>query len=476
MSRFDPSDFQTLCPGVFTDRERAPAERYIAENRALSERGPIDARALVAGTLPKDTPGILPAVPVAEDMVRYNNRKYDPENPLLHDAGYARRIGYRDILAMPCFGAHDDSFMRPYPPDARDTMLVSQLNHGATAYRPVHPGDTLFMVADSRTVTDLTPPEGSTFRSLVLRTRGSVYNQRGEKVNDTVWRVMESVRIFKPERKPMDFGPQDVWDAPDWIRRPAHYYTDADWDFIIGVWSRERRQGAEPLYWEDVKIGDEPAWTADGPLDDTVMPTAPFGQGTGGNRTLKREIMDPEIRKTLVRSEADGIYRTADREAYAPPIPPHTGTAEPVPVFEGDMAIDTRDIHRAAPGARAPLINFYGRDFAVRHLNDWMGDHGWLYNIRWGLMPAPTMADYGMPVPADPDAVDFLAPVPHMRGRYADAHGLTRDLALVKSYVYDKYVRDGEFLVELAWWIEAITGEIWLAGGATVRLPSKRVR
>jgi hypothetical protein len=59
-------------------------------------------------------------------------------------------------------------------------------------------------------------------------------------------------------------------------------------------------------------------------------------------------------------------------------------------------------------------------------------------------------------------------------GRGADAHGLTRDVALVKSYVYDKYVRDGEFFVELAWWTESITGEIWLTGGATVRLPSKR--
>jgi hypothetical protein len=51
---------------------------------------------------------------------------------------------------------------------------------------------------------------------------------------------------------------------------------------------------------------------------------------------------------------------------------------------------------------------------------------------------------------------------------------LTGDLALVRSYVYDKYFRDGEPLVDLGWWIETIEGDIWLAGGATVRLPSKR--
>ena len=45
--------------------------------------------------------------------------------------------------------------------------------------------------------------------------------------------------------------------------------------------------------------------------------------------------------------------------------------------------------------------------------------------------------------------------------------------AIVKSQVYDKYVRDGEFLIELGWWIETIDGNIWEEGGATVKLPSK---
>ncbi len=476
MSTFDPADFEVLFPGVYVEKERALLERYIAGNQALQRRGDIDVRALVRGELPSDTPGLLPIVQVAEDMVRYNNYKYDPENPLLHDADYARSQGFADILAMPCFGAHDDSFMVPCPPEMRDTLLVSQLNHSVNVYRPIHPGDTLYMVAHRRTVTDLTPAEGSIYRSLVLRTEGSVYNQRAEKVNDCVFRVMESMKVFKAGKKPADFGPGDVWEGPDWVSRPAHVYTDADWDFITDIWSKERRRGAEPFFWEDVNVGDEPTWTADGPIDDTVMPTAPFGQGTGGTRTLKPEISDPEKRRLLVRGEADGVYRTPDRDDYALPVPENPGTAVMVPVFESDGAIDTRDIHRVVAGARAPLINFYGRDIAIRHLNNWMGDRGWVRNIRWGLMPASTMADYGKPVPTNPDAVRFLDPVPHMRGRDADAHGLTRDLALVKSYVYDKYVRDGEFLVELSWWIEAVTGHVWLTGGATVKLPSKRTR
>lgn len=476
MFRHDPSDFEVHYPGSFTEREKTLAEEYIAANKALAERGPVDVEALMSGTLAGGTTGPPPVVPVSEEMVRYNNRKYDPENPILNDPDYARRSGYEDIPAMPCFGAHDDTFMVPFPPEARDTLLASQLNHSVFNYRPVYPGDTLVMVPRSRTVTDLTPEQGSVYRSVVLRTEGSVYNQRGEKVNDCIWRVTESLRSFRPGRRPPDFGPGDVWESPDWVRRPPHYYTDEDWELIKSIWARERRQGSEPLYWEDVRIGDEPTWTADGPLDDPLMPTAPFGQGTGGSRTLKKEIMDPRLRGSLLRSATDGIYRTADRQDYVPPIPPHSGTAIEIPAFEGDGTIDTRDIHKAVAGARSALINFYGRDIAIRHLNNWMGDHGWLHNIRWGLMPAETMAAHDKPVPANPDAERFLDAVPHMRGRYAETHGLTRDLALVKSCVYDKYVRDGAFFVELAWWIETITGEIWLEGGATARLPSIRGR
>jgi hypothetical protein len=476
VSDYDPRDFEIFYPGVYSGTDGALIRQYIAANKAIGTRGAVDPASLVAGSLSEDTPGLGPVVPVAEGMVRYYNQRYDPENPVLNDARYARGLGYQDILAMPCFGAHDDSFMVPAPAGARDTLLVSQLNHSVTSHRPVYPGDTLRMVVDSRTVTDLTPPEGSIFRSLAIRTEGSVYNQTGERVNGCVWRVVESMRVFRPGRRPGDLDSAGMWDAPAWTDRPAHCYTDEDWNFIIGVWSKEHRQGAVPLYWEDVTVGDEPAWTADGPLDEPVVPTAPFGQGTGGTRTLKKEIMDPELRKTLLRSETDGIYRTPRREDHVPPVPDNPGIPERIPGFPPDRAIDTRDIHRPVTGIRAPLVGFCGRDIALRHISDWMGDHGWLHRIGWGLMPPATMAAYGKPVPTNPDSVRFLDKVPNMRHRHADAHGMTTDLALVKSYVYDKYVRDGEFFVELAWWIEAVTGHIWTDGDATVRLPSRKAR
>jgi hypothetical protein len=473
MGAFDPADFETVYPGVYTGRDAEPVAAYLAANRALEERAPIDPRALATGALPPDTPGLGPKLEVTEAMVRYNNAKYDPDNRLLNDAGYAQALGYRDIQAMPCYGAHDDTFMAPYPPEARDTLLVSQLNHSVTSYAPVYPGDTLYLISDRRRLIDRTPPEGSIYRHVNLITWGSVYNQRGEKINDTVWRVTESEKLYKPGRRPAKMGFAEMWEAPDWMARPAHYYTDGDWDFIKGVWAGERRRGAEPLYWEDVEIGDQPAWTADGPIDESPAPSVPYGQGIGGSRSLRREIVNPATFATMIRGENDGIYRLPAREDRVPPVPDGVR-----PFFQADPegteligALDSKDIHTAAVD-RAALVNFLGRDLAVRHLSNWMGDHGWLHNIRWGIMPAEAHAALGKTVPKDAGAEYFLGKVPFMAGKQALAHGLTGDLALVKSYVYSKQVRGGMFLVDLVWWIETIAGDIWQEGGATVGLPS----
>jgi hypothetical protein len=137
-------------------------------------------------------------------------------------------------------------------------------------------------------------------------------------------------------------------------------------------------------------------------------------------------------------------------------------------------AIDEQDIHKKQMN-RSVLLNLTKREYAVRHLIDWMGDSGWLYNIRWSIMDRRAHQAYGKgnAVPLNPEAEHFLDRVPHMKGRYVDTHGLTGDIAIVKSYVYDKFSRDGEFFVDLVWRIETIEGDIFAEGGATVRLPSK---
>jgi hypothetical protein len=465
--------FQVLYPGIYTPREAALVRSYLDQNRALIERGPIDVQKLIHGTLPKDTPGVGEVVHATEAWVRYNNGKYDPTNPLRVDSAYARKSGFKDIVAYPTFGTNDDVFMIPYPPAARDTLLVSDLNHSVTSYRPIYPGDTLYPVANSREVIDLTPAEGSIYRSLAINTSGSVYNQRGEKVNDVIFRVTESIKIYKdPNDAPKNPGFFDMWEAPDWLSRPAHFYTDADWMKIRDIWAHEIRRGAEPLYWDDVKVGDQPAWTLDGPVEASVSPVKPWGMGAGGSRTMEREIMDPKIFSTMIRGAKDGIYRLPNRSDYIPTPPPQPGQ-EGVQAAANTGAIDTTDIHKEGV-RRSPLVNYMGREFAIRHLTNWMGDRGWLENISWSIMDPRAHANYGKQVPANPRALHYLDQVPFMRGKFVSEHGLTGDVAIVKSYLTKKYVRDGKFMVDLVWWIENIDGQIWEEGSATIRLPSRK--
>ncbi len=467
--------FMTLYPGVYTPREAGHVAKYLATNRALKERGPIDAKALAAGTLPKDTPGLGPVVRATEEWVRYNNAKYDPENPLRNDKAYALEAGYDDILAFPCFAAHDDTFMVPYPPAARDTLLVSDLNHSVTSYLPIHPGDTLTMVANEREMIDLTPPEGSIYRTVAIETKGSVYNQRGELVNDVVFRVTESIKIYKdPSFAPANPSFFDMWESPDWFSRPVHVYTDADWSAMRGIWANEKIRGSTPRYWEDLAIGDRSPVTLDGPIEHSVTPSAPWGMGAGGSRTMKAEILNPANFATMIRGDKDGLYRLPDEHA-ANPAPPADWAPPPPPPGMDAGAIDTTDIHKDGT-QRSPLINFMGREFAIRHLTNWMGDAGWLQNISWSIMDPRGHAKYGKPVPTNPKASHWLDRVPGLQGRFVEEHGLTQDVAIVKSVVTDKDVRDGVFLAHLVWWIETIDEKIWLEGSATIQLPSRHAK
>ncbi len=462
-------DYRLLHPGVYTDREAPLVAKYFADNQALKDRGPIDVKALVAGTLPKDTPGLGPVIKVTEDWVRYNNRKYDPDSALRNDAAYARSLGYEDILAYPTFGAHDDSYMAPWPPGARDKLLVSELNHSVTNLAPIYPGDTLYLVMNERTVLDLTPQQGSITRNIVIQTKGEVFNQKGVKVSDVIFRVTENVKVAKPGKEPKDRSFPVIWQAPDWFRRPAHVYTDQDWAFIKDIWSKETRRGAAPLYWDDVKVGDKPAWTLDGPIEVSVAPIPPWGMGAGGSRTLKREIMDPKLAKGLIRGEKDGIWRLQSRADYVP-VPPPSPVIPGAPTLDG--GIDTTNIHKEG-AKRAPLVNYLGRDLAIRALTNWAGDRAWLENIRWTIMDPRGMADVGDPVPSDPLAEHFLDRVPSMKGRYVNTHGLTQDVAIVKSEVVGKYIKDGKPMVDLVWWVETIDGYIFEEGMATYRLALK---
>ncbi len=459
-------EFTTFYPGIYTEREKPWLKKYLEEDQALRDRGPINVQAIREGTLPADTPGVATQT-YTEEMLRYNALKYDPFNPVYNDEDYAKSLGYRSLPGLPTIGAHDDSYIKAYPEQARDFLLVSGLNHEISFYNPVYAGDTLYLVVDERHLIDCTPKEGSEFRSMAIETDGSVYNQRGELVYKLSFRSMENLKSYA---NPADKSPDDVfWIAPGWDVREEHYYTDADWEKILTIWKNEVRNGPNTPYWEDVPIGFRPAETLDGPVDDAVEPTYRLGMGNGGTRTLRREIEDPEFRKTMYRSKINGIYRMPNR-TDAWPEAPKMEIKYGEEFGGGQRSVD---LPQEEESHRFMFINFMVRDYVLRHLNNFMGDYGKLVNIKWGIMSPDSLATRGYTVPASPNAVDFLSVVPEKAGKPILIHGLERDVVWTKSYVFDKFCEDGKHYIKLAFWCDTIDGQTYESGQATIELPSK---
>ena len=60
-----------------------------------------------------------------------------------------------------------------------------------------------------------------------------------------------------------------------------------------------------------------------------------------------------------------------------------------------------------------------------------------------------------------------------MKGKRAKWHGMVGDVAISKAYVFDKYAKDNEHFVDLAWWVETMDKDLILEGFATVKLPKR---
>ena len=158
-------EFVVFYPGVYTEREKPWLKKFLEEDQAIRDRGPVNVQAIREGTLPADTPGVYTQV-ISEEIIRYNAKKYDPMNPVYNDESYAISLGYKSLPALPTIAAHDDTYIKAYPAQARDYLLVSGLNHEISFYAPVYAGDTMYLVVDERHLIDCTPKEGSVFRSM----------------------------------------------------------------------------------------------------------------------------------------------------------------------------------------------------------------------------------------------------------------------------------------------------------------------
>jgi acyl dehydratase len=482
------TEFKTVKPGVYDETEKKVIEeikKVLSGNKQeLSEKikAQANGKKFYVGAEVQShqvefnsawtpiayyTPGTNDLITAAKDFTPRNRLYLDPE--------YAAKSRYGGLVAAPF--AVDIAVGLPYTPKLSDAYVwvpnegaesLGGLDHEVVFYKPIYATDTLTSYITRQDMVDVTPAKGSEYRVFRVIGEGEMYNAKGEKVMSISHTAIEMLEVFKDPSDSAKFEGKVPSNATvrllkDWSKvRPAHVYTDADWETIKGIWRKEVVRGANTLYWEDVKVGDEPAWTCDGPVAEL---TRSGGGSPGGMNTVTvRDVLmntipidnspmgPPMASKVELIKDANGIYQVKAGEMPGGGMPPMSTGAK-------------------QPNQRSVFQNTEGRKCAVRMVTNWMGDNGFLYKLAWRVVNDTDHNKF----PETFDRPSYLLKVPYLKaqGKFASTHGYAGDVGITKGYVCDKYVKDGKHYVDLVVWSETIEGYIWSECYAVVELPTK---
>ena len=304
-SRWDEWEFYK--PGQYNEEDTKVLNDFQAELAQLNKQGSnFSVNYLISGKLSSGQgagPGGRGTKITNEGMMRVANINV-PTNPLFTNREYAKKSKYGNPIAWPLISSLEVMPAMPKSKGIGDYMVVSAHNDTNSYYKPFYEGDTLYSITVEQHCTDITPAEGSYYRTFAMSGHAKVYNQKGELVSEAANILKESFRRHKDKSKRSIVGAH-AWESPDWWSRPAHQYTDKDWENIISMWKNEKVRAAEPLYWDEVKVGDEPTPTADMFIMETegdiAMSIPQF------SIDIKKNVLDPKIFPTMVKNK-QGIW------------------------------------------------------------------------------------------------------------------------------------------------------------------------
>ena len=187
---------------------------------------------------------------------------------------------------------------------------------------------------------------------------------------------------------------------------------------VVYLLDSEEIRGANPRWWEDVKVGDELPQIVKGPLSVGEMMAWAHSVGGGGEVHAFRM-------RALRKHPAWGWKN------------PETGVKETI-----DQVHEQDD---AAKGIAIPAAYDVGaqrNSWVSQGITNWMGDDGFLKSL-------------------------------YCEYRRFNVYG---DIQFIKGKVIKKYEQNGEHLVDLDVWAENQRAEITAPSKATVILPSKPIK
>ena len=384
----------------------------------------------------------------------YYAKGWDPWNPLYYDYNYARNTRWGDVPVLAGMREPMGMGMLPSelgfesPPPGDASFVGDGYDFELYYYKPIFSGDTFHTKKMAQEYVDLTE-DGSTTRFFITCITTDMFNQREELVCRAVmhWpcflsKFADGHQMSREElvRYRMEQAVKDG--KPARYLRPAHRYTDADWNVLRDIWSKEVIRGKDTLYWEDVHIGDEPPMTAESPVTDydarryTGMHHA---VGAVAGDTVRDFVMGKRVERRFQKRE-DGVIWLPESE-------------------------------------RTHFLNFVGRNFCRRLVTNWMGDDGMIRKMGWRMVNDYPPEKQFNHFPEGHFRESWLLKVPYLKeaGRFTNTHGMGPDCALVHGYVTDKWVEKGtgDHLVMLTVWCEDMDGNIFQECEFSVVLPTR---
>lgn len=464
-------EWEFYYPGQYNDEDAKVFQEFQVELDKINKAN-IKIDDLISGKLPRGTPGVGQATEITSKNMLEIAGQFVGNIPLFNDAGYAKKTKYGDLIAFPLISALEVMPAMFKTKGIADYMMVSSHNDTNKYYKPFYEGDKLYTLIDEQRFEDITPASGSRYRTFIMSGRARVFNQKGELVSEAANVLKESFRRRKdPEKRDPDGA--HAWESPFWWSREPHMYTDKDWEYIKGMWKNEKVRGAETLYWDDVKIGDEPTPTLVGPVltDEQRNNMSAIPQWC---IDIRKNVLDPKTLSKMVKNKW-GIYVLPEYLEKKPSGPKPEGGPPSDPAMSGSTSpiIWNND-------GRAIFHNSVAAKCAAGMLCNWMGDAGWIQQIYWDIMSVPPgypeSVIPSIPVKLMPSLFDkypYMEKVPYMKDKRAECHGMEGDVIISKAYVANKYQKDKEYLVDLVWWCETIEKDIIEEGLATIKLPKK---
>lgn len=474
------SEFLTLYPGQYLPQELEAMKELQEQIDRDLQRQYLPFDQLVA-TADGQSRGVWYKVSADPEEIQQQMKRLDPYDPIWFDLEAAKAAGWEALPAPEGWTCPKGGYFGGMSKKLGDITCVKEHHHYCTYHAPIYQGDTLYPVLVDQGFWDATPYEGSQWRTWALRGTAKVYNQRGELVLTQTCGVEECFKIYAdPEKRTWNAENMGV-EEPEFQNHAIHHYSDQDYDYIRSLWAQESRQGSQPLYWEDVNVGDEPPVTVDGPYTcpgkgGMVMSVSYPSQSCWhirehwGEADLVLSRDDFGVYHVDALDQAEAAARKAAQEAMmkARPHPKEGGGKEPPKEPPKKPAIDNSPV---AVRGKATMDNYTGRDSALRCIHNWIGDHGRIVNLSWCIGATGGQREG---IPAHPNRVSPFKAVPGMEHRHTEVHGEEGDLAINRIHVTGKRVDEaGNHLVDITWWVETIEHQIYTEGTATVLLPSR---